>query len=143
MTGQPPRLPTPEDRGEWRATDLLANRPFIICVLYLCTYFTFFSCVVGVVLAHVFITGQSEDWERSQFQYLIRTFWMMIGAFLIAAFSGISILISQGEESFLFSAFVVGLIAFAVLILAAARTVYAMLNAVRNKPMPKPRTLLL
>ncbi|MFU7528905.1 hypothetical protein [Qipengyuania sp. ASV99] len=143
MTEQPPRLPTPDERGEWRATDLLANRPFIICALYLCTYFTFFSCVVGVVLAHVFVEGRCEEWERSQFQYLIRTFWMMIGAFLIAIFCGISILISHGEEGFLFGALVAGAIAFGVLILAAARTVYAMLNAVRHKPMPKPRTLLL
>lgn len=142
MTEQPPRLPTPEERG-WSAADLLANRPFIICVLYLCTYFTFFSCIVGVVLAHVFVEGKNEDWERSQFQYLIRTFWIMVGAFVIAVFCAIAILISKGDDGGIFGVLLAGLIAFGVLILAAARTVYAMLNAVRQKPMPRPRTLLI
>lgn len=142
MTAQPARLPTLEERG-WRATDLLANRPFIICVLYLCTYFTFFSCVVGVVLAHVFVEGKTEDWERSQFQYLIRTFWIMVGAFIIAVFCAIAILLSKGDDGGIFGVLLSALIAFGVMILAAARTIHAMLNAVRQKPMPRPRTFLI
>ena len=142
MSEQPPRLPTPEER-DWRAADLLANRPFIICVLYLCTWFTLFSCVVGVVLAHVFVDGKTEEWERSQFQYLIRTFWMMVGSCLVAVFCGLAILIQNGEDGGIWGVLLAGIIAFAVLILAAARTVYAMLNAVRQKPMPRPRTLLI
>lgn len=138
----PPRLPTPEERG-WSAGDLLANRPFVICVLYLCTYFTVFSCVVGVVLAYVFYDSKSEEWERSQFQYLIRTFWIMVGSFVIAVFCGLAVLISKGDDGGIVGVLLIALMAFAAFILAAARTVYAMLNAVRHKPMPRPRTLMI
>ncbi|WP_299192432.1 hypothetical protein [uncultured Erythrobacter sp.] len=139
MTETPPRLPTP-DEAPWNATNLLANRPFIICVLYLCSYFTGISAIVGVVLAHVFIEGAKEEWEHTQFQYLIRTFWMLVGSWMVALIGGIVVAIqTDGGAGIIAGA----LLAFATLILASARTVYAMINAVRQKPMPRPRTLLI
>ncbi len=118
---------------------LLANRPLIICILYLCTYFTGFSCAVGVVLAYVFKNGPTEDWEVSQYLYLIRTFWILVVAIVTALTGGI--VLTALTESIIF-AVLFGLLFFAVLIQVAARMVYAMLYAAQQKPMPQPTTFL-
>ena len=72
MTETPPRLPTPEER-RWDAGDLLANRPFILCALYLCTYVFGVTFIIGVVLAYVFREGRAKEWELSHFTYLSRS----------------------------------------------------------------------
>ncbi|BDI61048.1 hypothetical protein [Qipengyuania nanhaisediminis] len=92
-----------------------------------------------MVLAHVFADAQGEEWERTQLQYLIRTFWMLLGSWLVLIFVGfwIGAKIDAGT-----GLLVAGLLAFAFLILASARTIYAMVHAVREKPMKRSRTWL-
>ncbi len=121
-------------------SELLANRPFIISVLYLATYFTGFSCVVGVVLAYLFKSGQTEDWEESHYDYHIRTFWILVASAFASLTGGIAVA-ALAENVAL--AVIFALLFMATLILIAARTVLAMINAVRGKAMTNPRTLLL
>ena len=139
MTDAPEQSKTSTEQS-WTATNLLANRPFIVSVLYVATYFTGFSVIVGVVLAYVFASGKTEEWERNQFTYLIWTFWMLAGG-LVLAILGAIVLSDMAETSVAIVPF--ALLVFAIFILTAARTIYAMVNAVRQKPMPRARTLLI
>lgn len=139
MTDPPARLPTPEE-APWNATNLLANRPFIICVLYLCSYFTGVSAVIGVVLAHVFVTRENEKWEHTQYLYLIRTFWTLIGSWMVALIGGIVI----GIQTEPVAGLALGvLFAIVALVVSSVRTINSMIYALRQKPMPRPRTLLI
>lgn len=136
-TGNPSAGST--DHAGWSASNLFANRPFVVSVLFLASYFFVFTAVVGVVLAHVFRAGQAEEWERSLFIYLIRTFWLLIGTLAICLVGGI--VLGAMTES------IVGIVPFvllagAALLQSAARTIYAMLNSVRQTPMQRPRTWL-
>ncbi|MEP0191087.1 MAG: hypothetical protein ABJP70_10715 [Erythrobacter sp.] len=56
---------------------LLANRPFVVGLLYLGTAVSGFSGLVGLVLAYVFRSHDHEEWEASHYRYLIRTFWLV------------------------------------------------------------------
>lgn len=127
----------------WSVVDLLANKPFIISLLYLASFFVVFSAIVGVVLAHVYIEGEAEEWEESHFPYLIRTFWLLIGVFVFAAIALLFVFIALGDGAGALAAFGFGMLMLAALILSAVRTIYAMINAVKHKPMPRPRTLLI
>ena len=140
MTETPPRLPTPEER-RWDAGDLLANRPFIICALYLCTYVFGVTFIIGVVLAYVFREGQAEEWELSHFTYLIRTFWIMALTLILWAGLAVATFMNLGEGLGWLVTIFVGLFVLLVFILTLARIIHAMLNSVRGKAMPRPRTL--
>ena len=65
------------------------NGSTVVSLLYLATYFTVFSAVVGVILAYVWRRQAVPDWQTSQFTYLIRTFWMAIGGYGLVAVTGI------------------------------------------------------
>lgn len=142
MSDQPPRLPTPEERP-WNGTDLLANRPFIITLLYLATWFTGFSAIVGVVLAYVFKTGPSEEWEQTHFTYLINTFWLLLGVPILSLMIVLMVAAMLPEGIAIVVAIPLVFAALITFVLSGARTIVSMIHAVRGKPMPKPRTLLL
>lgn len=62
------------------------NGPTVVSLLYLATYFTVFSALVGVVLAYVWRRQPLPEWQHSQFTYLVRTFWLgLVGYALFAA----------------------------------------------------------
>ncbi len=115
----------------------MANRPLIVAVLYLGTFFTGVSGLVGIVLAYVFRSGPNEDWERTHFAYLIKTFWIFAAAFALAFVAVIFVVAEAPVGGFL------ALPAAALGILAGARSVLAMINAAQQKPMPKPNSWLL
>jgi uncharacterized membrane protein len=100
------------------------NQPTIISLLYLLSFVTGVSGIVGVVLAYVWKGEPKAAWEVSHYSYLIRTFWIwvigtVIGVILVAVLIGIPILL-------------------AVSVLVIVRCVLSLLNAQKQQPMPDP-----
>lgn len=63
------------------------NRPTVIVLLYLATYFTGISAVLGVILAYVW-REEAQEWEASHMVWLIRTFWLAL-SLLVAMIAGV------------------------------------------------------
>lgn len=105
------------------------NRPTIIGLLYLGSYITGISGIVGLVLAYVWRGEAHQPWEATHYTYLIRTFWIglvvaVIGVVLAVVLIGIPILIAVG-------------------IWWLVRTIMSLVNAQKRAPMPDPQTLLI
>jgi uncharacterized membrane protein len=114
--------PTPANAG------FEFNNPTIISLLYLASFITGITAIVGVVLAFVWRGEPKADWEVSHYQYLINTFWIglvgsIIGFLLIIVLIGFLILP-------------------AVAVLVIVRSVMSLLNAQKRAPMPNPSTWL-
>lgn len=104
------------------------NQPTIISLLYLGSYVTGFSGLVGIVLAHVWQGENKEDWAASHFTYAIRTFWFGFIGFVVAGF---------------LTFFLIGLLLFPlVMVWVGVRSVMSMIKAQKREPMPDPNTLL-
>lgn len=124
MDEQPQPQPTPPQQGA--GFDL--NQPTIISLLYIASYITGITAIVGVILAYVWKDNPKEAWEASHYQYLIRTFWIcflgaIIGMVLTVVFIGIFVLL-------------------AVAVLFLVRSVFSIINAQKKVPMPNPETWL-
>lgn len=104
------------------------NHPTIISLLYLASYFTGITAIVGVVLAFVWRGEATEDWERSHYQYLINTFWIGLAGTVVGA---LLIIVAIGF-----------LVLAAVAVLVIVRSVMSLLNAQKHAPMPNPGTLI-
>ena len=105
------------------------NHPTIISLLYLVSFFTGVTAIVGVVLAYVWKGEPAEPWEASHLQYLIKTFWIgligsIVGVILTVILIGIPILL-------------------AVCVLVIIRSVLSLVNAQKKAPMPNPGTWLI
>lgn len=104
------------------------NRPTMISLLYLCSFFTGITALVGVVLAYVWRGETHEPWETTHYRYLIRTFWLgllggILGAMLTLVLIGFLILP-------------------AVVVLVVVRCVLSLVNAQKRQPMPNAETWL-
>lgn len=115
------KIPTPPANGGF---DL--NNPTIISLLYLGSFITGITGLVGIVLAYVW-RGDQEPWAASHFTFLIRTFWIgliasIVSAILTIILIGIPMLI-------------------AVSVWFAVRSVVSIVKAQRREPMPNPETL--
>lgn len=100
------------------------NNPTIISLLYLASFITGITGLVGVVLAYVWRGEPKADWELSHYAYLIHTFWIffigtIVGVILTIVLIGIPILI-------------------AVSVLVVVRCVMSLLAAQKRLPMPNP-----
>ncbi len=105
-----------------------ANRPTIISLLYLASFVTGITGLVGIVLAHVWKGEAHDAWMTSHYTYLIRTFWIGFAASIIAA---------------LLSIVLIGMLLFPVIaIWFGVRSVVSMMKAQRREPIPDPETLL-
>ncbi|EDL49578.1 hypothetical protein ED21_18307 [Erythrobacter sp. SD-21] len=134
MGEAPPRSDTPNrptrssPRREVQSSEFDANRPTVIALLYLASFVTGITGLVGVVLAHVWQGERAEGWMASHYTYLIRTFWF---AFL------------AGIVAFLLSMVLIGFLLFPVIaIWFGVRSVMSLMKAQRREPMPDPQTLL-
>ena len=103
------------------------NQPTIISLLFLGSYVTGFSGLVGIILAHVWHGDSRGTWAESHLSYLIRTFWFGLLASVVA---GVLTLIIIG-------AFLFPLIA----IWFGVRSVMSLVKAQKQEPMPDPETL--
>src|SRR5687768_8137333 len=78
-TTQATRQPQPPPRP-----GVTMQRPTIVAALYLANIVLGFSVFVGLVLAYVWRNDrESQEWERTHFTYLIRTFWIGAAVFLV------------------------------------------------------------
>ena len=120
------------------------NGPVVVSLLYLATYFTVFSAVVGVILAYVWRRQTVPDWQRSQFTYLIRTFWLGIGGYGLFAAIGVAAIaafeteIGTMPDAVQVVGFVIcggGLLVLTVLLLF--RCAFVIVNAQQRVPMAR------
>lgn len=104
------------------------NKPTIIGLLYLASYLTGVTAVIGVVLAYVWRSEPGEGWEASHYTYLANTFWIglvgaVIGFVLMIVLIGFLVLAAVG-------------------VLCLVRVIMSLINAQKKMPMPNPGTLL-
>lgn len=102
------------------------NHPTVISLLYIGSFITGISGIVGLVLAYVWRGDRPEAWEESHLTYLIRTFWIgllgtVAGIVLSVVLIGIPLLIAVG-------------------VWAIVRSVLSLVRAQRQEPMPDPET---
>jgi uncharacterized membrane protein len=105
------------------------NRPTIIGLLYLGSYLTGISGIVGLVLAYVWKGDNPQPWEVAHYTYLIRTFWFGLAAVVLGL---LTLIIGIGF-----------LILFAVGIWTLVRVVLSLVKAQQRAPMPDPQSLLI
>lgn len=109
------------------------NQPTIISLLYLASFITGITGIVGVVLAHVWSGDAKAEWERSHYAYLIRTFWFGLIGSVIGWVLTITIIGA-----------IIGLpLLLAVVVWMAVRSVMSIIAAQKHQPMPNPHTLLI
>ena len=115
-------------RGPQTSGGFDLNQPTIISLLYLASFIIGFTGIVGIVLAHVWSSQPKADWERSHYDYHIRTFWFGLIGFVVG---------------FILCFVLIGFLVLpAVAIWMAVRSVLALLAAQKHQPMPNPQTLL-
>lgn len=122
---------TPNDKqgSQQPSSGFDLNRPTIISLLYLGSYLTGFSGLVGLVLAYVWKAEPQEEWLSSHYTYLIRTFWLGLVGSLI---------------SFVLMIVAIGFVTiFAVAVWVLVRCVMSLINAQKQQPMPDPGTWLI
>ncbi|QFT77802.1 hypothetical protein [Erythrobacter sp. THAF29] len=117
---------------------LLANRPFVVGVLFILGLWTGFSVLVGVALAYLFRSREHEAWEASHFEFLIRTFWIGFAAFVMLV---PAMIIATVETNAPFWMFGLGVVLLLVVVFTSARTVLSIMRAIEAKPMPNPGSL--
>ncbi len=104
------------------------NPPTIVALLYLAGALVGVTVLIGLILAYVWRKEPLEGWEKSHFDFHIRTFWWSI-VFTIV--------------SFVLSIILIGLVGFMLVGLwALIRTVVALVAAQKRAPLPRPHTLL-
>lgn len=104
------------------------NHPTIIALLYLASYVTGITGLIGIVLCYVWKADASGTWAESHLQYLANTFWIglvggIIGFLLLIVLIGFPILAAVG-------------------ILCLVRIIMSIVNAQKQQPMPNPSTFL-
>lgn len=122
------RTPAQRDSGPPANNGFDTNRPTIVSLLYLASFVTGITGLVGIVLAHIWQGESDEPWMRSHYTYLIRTFWIGLIASVIA---------------FVLSFVLIGLLLFPLIaVWFGVRSVLSMVRAQKREPMPEPETLL-
>ena len=150
-TTQATRQPQPPPRA-----GVTMQRPTIVAALYLANIVLGFSVFVGLVLAYVWRNdAESQEWERTHFTYLIRTFWIGAAVFLLmfllwfgAIFGLVFDQALQGGHSdsppagFFLGFFGVILVWLLCAVWFFIRCILSLVRAADNKPMPNPGTWL-
>jgi uncharacterized membrane protein len=132
--------PPPASRG------FQLNGPTVVSLLYLATYFTVFTALVGVILAYLWKRQEAAEWERGHYLYLIRTFWLGIGGYAAAGGLILALMVAFESNSRVMSgvaiaaAVAAGLVILVLTVALLVRCVMSLVNAQQNVPMPKPRS---
>lgn len=145
----PPPPPPPQPN-----TGVTMQRPFIVALLFVLNIVLGFSAIVGVILAYVWRgEAQTQEWERTHYTYLIRTFWIGFAfgiAFFLLWLGSFLTLIAQAEAGpppdqppplgmflWIFGAF--GMM-FLGMIWVLIRAILSMAKSTNGTPMPRPKT---
>ena len=105
------------------------NRPTVIALLYLGSFITGITALVGLVLAYVWKNELHAPWETDHYRWHIRTFWIGIVYSLICT---------------LLVFILIGVLLYVVVaIWFAVRTIKALLAAQRQEPLPNVETWLI
>ena len=73
------------------------NGPTVVGLLYLATYFTACSALLGVILAYVWRRQPVPEWQQTQFAYLIRTFWLGLAGYAVLGAAAMAAVAIGGE----------------------------------------------
>ncbi|MCB2084478.1 MAG: hypothetical protein KDD90_10550 [Sphingomonadaceae bacterium] len=117
-------LTKPPNSGPPASGGFDANHPTIISLCYLGSFITGITGIVGIVLAYVW-RDDAEEWERSHYTYLIRTFWIGLLASVLLTITLIGIMLL-----------------FLPAIWVGVRSVMSLVKAQKREPMPDPETWL-
>lgn len=118
------------------------NRPSLVAVLYLLTYFVGITALVGVILAYIWRAEPEGEWEASHWRYLITTFWMALGGAVLLALGVAGLVCGLPENAALPGGLALAAAALALAILLLVRCVRSLANAQARKPMPRPGSWL-
>lgn len=124
----PPPPPPPSGAPSVSANSSNPNKPTIIAGLYLASFMFGITGIVGLVLGYVWRDEVRGTWEESHLTYLVRTFWI-----------GFVLSIISIPLMFLLIGF---LILPAAMVQLAVRSIFSLVRAQRQEPMPDPETLL-
>jgi uncharacterized membrane protein len=111
-----------------------------IYILYLLGLWIFLlPQIAGVVLAYR-NRGRSEDWARTHYDWVIRTFWLL----MLSVLGSFLIVMPFIFESIHLAIFALGLVAWAAaLLLYIVRTILGLLALNRDEPVNNPRSWVL
>ena len=128
MSDEAPQIQPPAPAPPTQSSSFDFNHPTIVSLLYLSSFVLGVTVIIGVVLAYVWKGEPHAEWERSHYDYLIRTFWIgLIGSVI----------------SFILMIVLIGfLLWIAVAVLVVVRSVLSLINAQKQMPMPNPETWL-
>lgn len=120
------------------------NRPSLIAVLYLLTWFTGLTAIVGVILAYVWRREPAAEWEQSHWPYLIGTFWIaLLGAVLLGlGIAGVILLDQQASDLPALAIALAVILGPAWLIVLLVRCIRVLVAAQAERPLPRPHALL-
>ena len=123
------------------------NRPTVVALFYLATYFTVFSGVIGVVLAYIWRSERHAAWEAAHYPYLIRTFWLGLAALGAVALACLAVLVATTGLAHDDGAGVLAILAAAMLLPLVAlwllvRSLIALVGAQNRQPVKRPYSWL-
>jgi len=121
------------------------NGPTVVSLLYLATYFTACSALLGVILAYVWRRQPVPEWQQTQFAHLIRTFWLGLAGYAVLGAAGVAAVTVGGEGRIRSAATIVlamlcfggGLLLTVLLLIRCTR---AIVSAQQGVPMARPRS---
>ena len=136
--------------GSGWLNETLSNRPFIVGMLFLSTYFVPFLVLIGVALAYIFRREPEEEWEASHFEFLIRTFWLPLlvavtffaGAAIFAAAATFLDLHFDSGDVLIATLFLLLLVMIPLLVFCGVRIVLSLMKSVAHKPIANPKSWL-
>jgi len=126
-------------------TGFQLNGPTVVGLLYLATYFTVCSALLGVILAYVWRRQPVAEWQQTQFAYLIRTFWLGLAGYAVLGMSAVAAVTIGGEGPMRGAATIAlaalcfggGLLLTVLLLVRCARVI---VNAQQRVPMARPHS---
>jgi uncharacterized membrane protein len=128
------------------STGFQFNGPTVVGLLYLATYFTACSALLGVILAYIWRRQPVPEWQQTQFAHLIRTFWLGLTGYAVGAVPALALIGAFGDEasvpkSVMATGFVLGLVWWLLLtVLLLVRCARAIVSAQHGVPMARPRS---
>jgi uncharacterized membrane protein len=115
----------PQNQGPSSGFDF--NYPTIVSILYLLSFVTGLTGIIGIILAYVWRGDNPDGWEASHYTYHIRTFWYGLLGSVVAV---------------ILTIVVIGIfIGMAVAVWVIIRSVVSLLKAQKHEAIADPQSL--